>query len=109
MGSRPLSAAAELIVKARDQHILVLSMCNATNTSRQQIFLPGDDISLIVTKGRSVSVTEVQADHPAVTAEKLDRERKAEEATRLRQELHPEIGTKPLPKITQSDAGNDIA
>ena len=86
MGSRPLSAA-ELIVRARDQHILVLSMCNATNASRQQVFLPGDDISLIVTKGRSVSVTEVQADHPAVTAEKLDRERKAEEAARLRAEL----------------------
>lgn len=78
---------AEVIVRAHKAHILVLSMCDATQTTRQQIFLPGDDISLVVAKGRSVSVTEVQADHPAVTMEKLERERKAEEARRLQQDL----------------------
>lgn len=78
---------AEVIVRAHKAHILVLSMCDATQTTRQQIFLPGDDISLVVAKGRSVSVTEVQADHPAVTLEKLERERRAEEARRIRQDL----------------------
>lgn len=78
---------AELAIRSGDAHILVLSMCDATQTTRQQIFLPGDDISLVVAKGRSVSVTEVQADHPAVTLEKLERERRAEEARRIRQDL----------------------
>lgn len=78
---------AEVIVRAHKAHILVLSMCDATQTTRQQIFLPGDDISLVVANGRSVSVTEVQADHPAVTLEKIERERRAEEARRMRQDL----------------------